>query len=105
LMPGTRIMLALLTGWAGKGGTLPLTERAIAKHLQRSVRQVFRYLQDAAREGYLRYAYTKSRMGMITGLKIYLSFPLLRPRPKPQGKIINSARTHPSDTNEKHIYS
>lgn len=107
LMPGTRIMLALLTGWAGKGGPLQLTERTIAKHLQRSVRQVFRYLQDAAREGYLRYAYTKNRIGMITGLKIYLSFPLLRPRPssKPQGKLINSARTLASDTNEKQKYT
>src|SRR4029077_6445095 len=103
LMPGTRIMLALLTGWAGKGGPLQLTERTIAKHLRRSVRQVFRYLQDAAREGYLRYAYTKNRMGMRTGLKIYLSFLLLRPRPaaKTQGKLINSARTLASDTNEK----
>jgi hypothetical protein len=101
LMPGTRCMLALLTGWAGRGEPLQTTEGTIAKHLRRSVRQVFRYLQDAAREGYLRYAYTKNRMGMITGLKIYLSFPLLRPdlKRKPRSAPANPARTLPSDTN------
>ena len=101
LMPGTRIMLALLTGWAGRGEPLQTTQGAIAKHLSRSVRQVYRYLKDAAREGYLRYAYTKNRLGMITGLKVYLSFALLRPdlkrrlRPKPA----NPARTPVADTN------
>jgi hypothetical protein len=101
LMPGTRCMLALLTGWAGRGEPLLTTQGTIAKHLRRSVRQVFRYLRDAAREGYLRYAYTKNRMGMITGLKIYLSFPLLRPdlKRKPLSAPANPARTLPSDTN------
>ena len=101
LMPGTRIMLTLLTGWAGTGRPLETTEGTIAKHLHRSVRQVFRYLQDAVREGYLRYAYTKNRMGLITGLKIYLSFPLLRPdlKRKPRIKRTNPARTLTSDTN------
>jgi hypothetical protein len=101
LMPGTRIMLALLTGWAGRGEPLQTTEGTIAKHLRRSVRQVYRYIQDAAREGYLRYAYTKNRMGLITGLKIYLSFPLLRPdlKRKPRAKPANPARTLKSDTN------
>ena len=101
LMPGTRLMLALLTGWAGTGRPLDLTEGTIAQHLRRSVRQVFRYLKDAAREGYLRYAYTKNRIGMITGLKIYLSFPLLRPdlKRKPRIKPANPARTPASDTN------
>ena len=100
LMPGTRIMLALLTGWAGTGKPLQLTQGTLAKHLRRSVRQVYRYLKDAAREGYLRYAYTKNRLGMITGLQIYLSFDLLRPtlkkrRPKP----VKPDRTQASDTN------
>jgi hypothetical protein len=101
LMPGTRCMLALLAGWAGQGGPLQLTEGTIAKHLRRSVRQVYRYLQDAVRAGYLRYAYTKNRMGMITGLKVYLSFPLLRPnlKRKPAIRPMNPARTLPSDTN------
>src|ERR1700686_2929169 len=101
LMPGTRCMLALLTGWAGRGEPLQITQGTIAKHLRRSVRQVFRYLQDAARDGYLRYAYTKNRMGMITGLKIYLSFPLLRPdlKRKPRPAPANPARTLTSDTN------
>jgi hypothetical protein len=101
LMPGTRIMLALLVGWAGTGRPLETTQPTLAKHLQRSVRQVFRYLKDAAREGYLGYAYTKNRLGMITGLKIYLSFPLMRPdlKRKPRPKPAEPARTHTADTN------
>jgi hypothetical protein len=101
LMPGTRIMLALLVGWAGTGRPLETTQPTLAKHLQRSVRQVFRYLKDAAREGYLSYAYTKNRLGMITGLKIYLSFPLMRPnlKRKPRPKPAKPARTHTADTN------
>jgi len=81
-MPGTRIMLALLTGWAGTGRPIELTQGTIAKHLRRSVKQVARYLRDARREGYLRYEYRKSRLGMITGLIIHLSFDLLRPKLK-----------------------
>jgi hypothetical protein len=101
MMPGTRIMLTLLTGWAGRGEPLQTTEGTIAKHLRRSVRQVYRYLQDAVREGYLRYAYTKNRMGMITGLKIYLSFSLLRPdlKRKPRAKPAIPERTLMADTN------
>jgi hypothetical protein len=101
LMPGTRIMLALLTGWAGRGEPLQITQGTIAKHLRRSVRQVFRYIKEAAREGYLTYAYTKNRLGMITGLKIYLSFALLRPnlKRKPGPKPEKPARTHMADTN------
>jgi hypothetical protein len=101
LMPGTRVMLALLTGWAGRGEPLQTTQGTIAKHLRRSVRQIFRYLKDAAREGYLTYAYTKNRLGMITGLKIYLSFRLLRPnlKRKPRAKPAIPARTHMADTN------
>ena len=53
LMPGTRCMIALLSGWAGKGKDLRTTKSIIAKHLGRSVRQVYRYLKDAARAGYL----------------------------------------------------
>ncbi len=102
LMPGTRIMLTLLTGWAGRGEPLETTQGTIAGHLGRSVRQVFRYLKDAAREGYLRYAYTKNRLGMITGLKIYLCFPLLRADVKRKARGANPpnpARTPVADTN------
>jgi hypothetical protein len=101
LMPGTRIMLLLLTGWGGRGEPLQTTQGTIAKHLRRSVRQVFRYIKEAAREGYLTYAYTKNRLGMITGLKIYLSFALLRPnlKRKPPAKPTKPARTPMADTN------
>jgi hypothetical protein len=101
VMPGTKIMLALLTGWAGTGRPLQTTQGTIAKHLHRSVRQVFRYLKDAAREGYLSYTYTKNRLGLITGLRITLISRLLRPdlKRKPAIKRRKPARTHMADTN------
>jgi hypothetical protein len=101
MMPGTRIMLMLLIGWGGRGEPVLTTQGIIAKHLKRSVRQVFRYLKDAAREGYLTYAYTKNRLGMITGLKIRLMFPLLRPnlKRKPRPTPAKPARTPMADTN------
>jgi len=105
LMPGTRCMLALLAGWAGQGRALELTKGTIAKHIGRCTRQVFRYIQDAAREGYLRYSYTKNRMGMITGLRVWLSFDLLRAEQRKSGKNqANQAVTHPSHINKNHIY-
>ncbi len=85
LMPGTRCMLALLSGWTGTGNNLQLTQSTIARHLGRSVRQVYRYLKDAARLGYLSYNYRKHR-GMITGIRIFLSLELLRPKKQKQGK-------------------
>lgn len=105
LMPGTRCMLAMLAGWAGKGAPLELTEGTISKHIGRSVRQVYRYLQDAAREGYLRYYYTKNRFGMITGIKVWLTFDLIRSlKPKPSEANRFMARTHRSNINKTDIY-
>lgn len=105
LMPGTRIMLALLAGWAGQGGALELTKGTIAKHIGRSTRQIFRYVQDAAREGYLRYSYTKNRLGMITGMKVWLSFTFLQADTKKMPKKPeNPAVTHPSSINKNHKY-
>lgn len=104
-MPGTRCMLAMLAGWAGKGAPLELTEGTISKHIGRSVRQVYRYLQDAAREGYLRYYYTKNRFGMITGIKVWLTFDLIRSlKPKPREANRFLARTHRSNINKTDIY-
>jgi hypothetical protein len=74
LMPGTRIALTLLAGWAGQGGPIETTTSILARHLGRSRRQAFRYLQDAAGEGYLRYAKTKDRIGRYTGIRIWLNF-------------------------------
>jgi hypothetical protein len=106
LMPGTRCMLALLAGWAGQGRALELTEGTIADQIGRSVRQVYRYLQDAAREGYLRYSYTKNRLGMITGLKIWLSFDLIRGgRSTNLKKPENPVQTPASDNNKNYIYN
>lgn len=100
LMPGTRCMLALLAGWAGQGGALLLTEGTIGKHIGRSVRQVYRYLQDAAREGYLRYSYTKNNLGMITGLRIWLTFNLIRSLAPP---ITNTGLQKPARTHTSYI--
>lgn len=100
LMPGTRCMLALLVGWSGKGRGLALTQARIAKHLGRSVRQIYRYLKDAVDNGYLTYNYTKTRIGLITGIHIYLRFDVLKPKPKKQSRrVINQARTSMADTN------
>lgn len=100
LMPGTRCMLALLVGWAGHGRGLQLTQARIAKHLGRSVRQVYRYLKDAADNGYLTYNYTKTRIGMITGISVFLRLDRLKPKKKERpGKVVNQARTQESDTN------
>ena len=100
LMPGTRCLLALLVGWAGKDRDLRTTQGVLGKHIGRSVRQIYRYLKDAAREGYLTYNYTKNRIGAITGIKIFLSFDLLRPNLKKKPKNgENQARTQLSDTN------
>jgi hypothetical protein len=100
-MPGTRCFLALLTGWAGTGRPLEVTEDDDSQ-TSAPVRAPDLPLSGGrAARGYLRYAYTKNRMGMITGLKIYLNFWLLRPnlKRKPRIKPENPARTPASDTN------
>ena len=107
MMPMTRVMLTLLSGWAGKGGVLETTTGIIAKHLSRCRRQVFRYLKDAMEEGYLSYTRTKDRIGRYTGIRIWLNFPAIRytyrkVQPKAAEKL---AMTLTSDTNKKHIYN
>lgn len=100
LMPGTRCLLAMLVGWAGKGRELKTTQGVLGKHIGRSIRQVRRYLKDAAREGYLTYNYTKNRIGAIIGIKIFLAFDLLRPNLKKSAEgRRNKDRTPMSDTN------
>ncbi|MCG8491688.1 MAG: helix-turn-helix domain-containing protein [Sneathiellales bacterium] len=104
LMPGTRCMLALLVGWAGKGRGLELTQARIAKHIGRSVRQVYRYLKDAADNGYLTYNYTKTRIGMITGIKIFLNFSILRANKEKDTQTPEiPARTQKANTNKNSI--
>ncbi|UUO04999.1 hypothetical protein M4951_16595 [Blastopirellula sp. J2-11] len=78
LMPMTRLALSLLAGWAGHGGLIQTTIGIIARHLRRSRRQVFRYLRDAAEEGYLYYSKTKDRIGRYTGISIRLNFSAIR---------------------------
>ncbi|MEO1476214.1 MAG: hypothetical protein AAFS13_07510 [Pseudomonadota bacterium] len=111
LMPGTTRMLCLLAGWSGHGGPIHTTLATIGKHLGRSVRQVQRYIKDAAEEGYLVYGYRKGRLGYITGLRIRLNpaaiFAPKRALPKPRPRTNSSeaqgiqAATDPADTNGK----
>ena len=111
LMPGTTRMLMLLAGWSGRVPDIHTTLGTIAKHLGRSIRQVQRYVKDAAEEGYLYYGYRKDRLGYITGLKIRLNpsaiFASKRTLPKPKKiktRPENRAATLVSDTNENSIF-
>lgn len=78
LMPMTRLMLTLLSGWSGDGSPISTTIGIIAKHLDKSRRQVIRYLKDAIEEGYLYYSRTKCRRGLYTGIKIRLNLGAIR---------------------------
>lgn len=107
LKPMTRLMLALLTGWDGaERGTIETTAGIIAKHLGRSVRQVYRLLDDARAAGYIATTKTADRIGYITGLRIRLTYSLIKPpriektRPKNGGF---KAMTQTADTNTKRI--
>ena len=108
LMPMTRIMLTLLSGWAGHGGSIETTTGIIGKHLSRCRRQVFRYLKDAVEEGYLTYSRTKDRIGRYTGIKVRLNFAAIRfskpqkpqKTPKPAETL---AMTQVAETKDKYI--
>ena len=78
IMHSTARLIALVSGWAGQGAPIETTQGILAKHMSMSVRQIQRMLNDAIREGYLRMAYTKNRMGMITGIILYLRFERIR---------------------------
>ncbi len=102
IMDSTARMVSLLAGWAGQGGSIKTTQGIIAMHIGKSVRQVQRMLLDAWREGYLTYSYTKNRIGLITGINIFLKFP----RIFKQKSVLtrrNPATTLTSDTN-RNIY-
>lgn len=106
IMPGTMRMLALLAGWSGRQdkAIIETTQGILGKHLGRSVRQIYRYLQDAMEEGYLLYSCTKNRWGYITGVKIWLNSLAIRRRATKKKAEFrrNQDRTFESDTNEKY---
>lgn len=110
LMPMTRLMLTLLSGWAGQGGSIKTTIGIIAKHIGRSSRMVFNYLKDAVEEGYLYYSRTKDRIGRYTGICIRLNFGAIRHHsrknkpnaPKAAEKL---AMKYSAETNSKSIYN
>lgn len=91
LMPMTKMMLTLLSGWAGKGGSISTTTGAIGRNLSRCRRQVFRYLQDAREEGFLSYTRRKDRMGRYIGIKIWLNFAAIRHDFRKKGNRVRKA--------------
>ncbi len=97
-MDSTARMVSLLAGWAGQGIAIETTQGIIARHIGKSVRQVRRMLLDAWREGYLTYSYTKNRIGMITGIKVFLRFPRIL-KEKHVKTRRNPVRPLTSDTN------
>lgn len=107
LSPTTRLMIALLTGWDGaERGQIETTAGIIAKHLKRSVRQVHRLLEDARAAGYIATTKTANRMGYITGLRIRLTYSLIKPPRIEKTRPINGgfkAMTQTADTNTKRI--
>ncbi|MBL0112555.1 MAG: hypothetical protein IPP42_17650 [Saprospiraceae bacterium] len=92
LSPGTRLMIILLSGWAGAGKAIPTTIGNIAKNMCRSRRTVATYLQDAIRFGYLSYSRSKSRIGYYTGITVYLQFEMIRKAFKEQELPQNSKK-------------
>jgi len=108
-MPMTRIMLAMLSGWAGHGGCIETTVGILGRHIGRCRRQVFRYLKDALEEGFLVYSRTKDRVGRYTGIRIWLNFAAIRHTRAQGPKVSKTAGslgvTLKSETKEKHIYN
>ncbi|MCP5006731.1 MAG: hypothetical protein GY941_22720 [Planctomycetes bacterium] len=102
IMDSTARMVSLLAGWAGQGIAIDTTQGIIAKHIGKSVRQVRRMLLDAWREGYLTYSYTKNRIGLITGIKVFLRFTRIL-KEKTVKTRRNPVRPLTSDTN-RNIY-
>lgn len=98
IMHSTARLIALLSGWSGYGQPIETTQGILAKHMSMSVRQIQRMINDAIREGYLRMAYTKNRIGMITGIKLYLRFQKIR-KPKNEEIRRNLGTTMASYTN------
>ena len=126
LMPGTTRLLCLLAGWAGKGQPIETSLSVLARHLQRSPRQIQRYIKDAVEEGYLSASRIANRLGYIIGLRLRLNRAAIyapskakaepqvgggRAQPRASGRgVINQplsrrkpATTYPATTNEKHI--
>lgn len=94
LLPMTRMMIILLSGWDGSGkGNLCTNIGTIAKHLKRSRRMVFHYLKEAVAFGYLNYKRTKDRLGYYTGIKIELNFSLIRKKTKNKEDVSGGKQT------------
>ena len=87
LMPGTLRLLCLLAGWQGAGRPIETTLGALARQLQRSERQIQRYIKDAAEEGYLFCSKVANRLGYIVGLRLRIN-PAAVYAPKREAEII-----------------
>lgn len=99
IMDSTVRLISLLCGWAGNHQPIETTQGILAKHIGKSVRQIQRILNDAWRAGYLTYSYTKSRIGMITGIRIHLNYSLIRKSKNGTQKRRTSATPLTTDTN------
>lgn len=73
-----KIMLSLLMGWNGAGGSIKTTMSTIGKHIARTRRTIFTLIQEAQEEGYLTYSRLKSREGYYIGIKIFLNTMAIR---------------------------
>ena len=103
IMDSTARLVALLSGWSGNCAPIETNLSVLAKHMGKSIRQIQRMLNDAMREGYLRIGYQKSRVGMITGIVIYLRFDRLRKQRKGDNSSKSrrkQATTERSNTNK-----
>lgn len=107
IMPGTMRLLTLLAGWKGnQKGMISTTQVILGRHLHRSTRQIYRYLQDATEEGYLLYCYVKNKLGQIIGTKIWLNTLAIRRKTTPPKKNGPARPRKPdqtlmSDSNDK----
>ncbi len=112
LAPGATRMLCLLAGWGGRGDPIDTTLGIIGRHLQRSPRQIQRYLRDAAEEGYLVWSKVTNRLGYVVGLRIRLNGAALFAPSKtqsgdatPRPRRRNPATTQVSDTKTSFLTS
>ena len=94
---GVKVMLSLLVGLDAQEKNDITTIGAISKYIGVSYSTAQRYLKEAVELGYLFYSRTKCRMGLYTGIKLYLSFSYIKHKYDPKNGR-NSARSDMNDT-------
>lgn len=97
LSSGVKVMLSLLVGLDAQENNEITTIGAISKYIGVSYSTAQRYLKEAVELGYLFYSRTKCRMGLYTGIKLYLSFSYIKHKYDPKNGR-NSDRSDMNDT-------